>query len=271
MSKKRRLKELEESYESGIMNKDEYLKKKKEIEEEPEEKLKEKKGLEKKESKSNVSDRILIIIIVVLVLLFAAIFFISKLTREQPKTIEDLHLLNIQGKLKPEQGYLYKDAYSFIKFNDFWYWQLPSQSGKTEYNFNFRYSPRDLEHIKIRGNFNLKKFNNASQYYVTFNPSGNDFVHVQLARLDYDVQMVKVFQKIPVSACDRNATNITTACDEVPIITCENTDDIVVYFNESDKLSVEYKDNCIIINGRGFDLVKGVDRILYNLYEIMSQ
>ena len=37
MSKKRRLKELEESYESGIMNKDEYLKKKKEIEEEPEE------------------------------------------------------------------------------------------------------------------------------------------------------------------------------------------------------------------------------------------
>jgi len=74
-----------------------------------------------------------------------------------------------------------------------------------------------------------------------------------------------------VSACDRNATNITTACNDIPIITCDNTNDIVVYYKESDELNVEYRDNCIIISGKEFDLVKGVDRVLFNLYGIMEQ
>jgi len=269
MKKEKRLKDLEESHNSGIINKEEYLKKKKEIEKEPEEK--EKKSQEEKEVKSKGSDKILLVGILTIILIFAGAFLIGKFAKEQPKTIEDLHQLNIQGKLKPEHGYLYKGAYSFIKYNDFWYWQLTSQSGKTEYNFNFRYSPKDLEYIRIKGNLNLKKFNNASQYYVTFNPLGNELTYVRLARLDYDVQMVKVFKKTPISACDRNATNITSACVEVPIITCENTEDVVVYFKESDRLSVEYEDNCIIISGRGFDIVKGVDRVLYTLYDIMEK
>ena len=270
MKKEKRLKELEESYHTGIMNKEEYLKKKKEIEKEPEEK--EKKSQEEiKEVKSKGSDKILVVGILAIILIFAIGFLIGKFTKEQPKTIEDLHQLNIQGKLNPEYGYLYKGAYSFVKYNDFWYWQLTSQSGKTEYSFNFRYSPNDLENIKIKGTLNPKKFNNASQYYVTFNPLGNELTYIRLARLDYDVQMVNVFKKTPISACDRDATNITSACVDVPIITCENTEDIVVYFKESDRLSVEYKDNCIIINGKGFDIVKGVDRVLYNLYDIMEK
>ena len=128
-----------------------------------------------------------------------------------------------------------------------------------------------MEDIKIKGSLDVNKFNNASQYYATFNPLGNDFTHVRLARLDYDLMMTRIFQKTPISACDRNASNKTTACVGVPIVTCENTDDIVVYYKEADELSVEYRDNCIIISGSGFDLVKGVDRVLYNLYGIMEQ
>jgi hypothetical protein len=58
---------------------------------------------------------------------------------------------------------------------------------------------------------------------------------------------------------------------DIPIITCENTDDIVVYFKESNELGVEYRNNCIIISGSGLDIVKGVDRVLYNLYGVMEQ
>ena len=264
-----KLKKLEELFESRLISKEEYEKKKKEIEEMPEEKIEKKKSEEVKESKLK-SDKMLIIIAALIILVFIVIFSLRYFTQERPETIDELHQLNLKGKLKPEQGYVY-NGYSFVKLDDFWYTQLMSSSGKTEFNFNFRYSPRELEDIRIKGNLDVEKFNNASQYFVTFNPLGKEFTHIRLARFDYDMQMIKVFQKIPISACDRNASNVTTVCSGVPIKTCENTEDIVVYFKESDKLNVEYRDNCIIIEGREFDFVKGVDRVFYNLYGIMEQ
>ena len=268
--KELKLKELEESYESGLITTDEYEKQKKEIEDMPEEKI-EQKEEEMKEEVKLKSDKILIVGVIIIILLFAAVFGLKYLTPdEQPKTIDELHELNLKGKLNEEQGFTYKGL-SFVKFDNVWYTQLLSQSGTTLFNFNFRYSPRELEDIEIKGFLDIDKFNDANEYYVNFNPIGDDFTYVRLARLDYDMMMVKVFRKIPISACDRNVTNVTTACLGIPIITCENTDDIVVYFKEADDLSVEYKDNCIIISGSGFDVVKGVDRVLYNLYGIMEQ
>ena len=265
-----KLKDLEVSFQDGIISKEEYEKKKKEIEDIPEPK-EEKQEEEVKEVKLK-TDKVLIVSAFVVVLVFAVIFGMRFVNQEEiPETIDDLHQLNLKGKLKPEQGYLYKGVHSFVKVDDVWYAQLMSSSGKTLYNFNFRYSPRDLEDIKIKGNLDIEKFNDAKEYYTTFNPLGGNFTHIRLARLDFDLQMTRVFQKIPVSACDRNTTSSNLACLDVPIITCENTDDIVVYYKESDKLSVEYEDNCIIISGSGFDFIKGVDRILYNLYDVMEQ
>ncbi len=276
MSKAKQLDELRETLESGIITQEEYETRKKEIEEEPEiEERPEEENIEnpeeKMEGENKKGDKILIALILGLVLIFIIFFSLRVFTKQQPTTIEEMHILNLKGKLKPDQGYVYNDAYSFIKFDDFWYMQLQSPKGTMLYNMALRYGPRDLEDIRIIGKLNTELFNNATNYYVTFNPLGNEFTHVRLARFDYDTQMIKVFQKMPISACDRNVTNITTVCAEVPIITCENTDDIVVYFNESDRLSVEYKDNCIMINGNGFELVKGVDRVLLNLYGIMEQ
>jgi len=264
-----KLKRLEKSFEEGIINKEEYEKQKEEINEMKEEKREEVKE-ELKEAKLK-TDRNLIIVIAVIAIIFIALFIGFRfINQDKPQTIEELHKLNLEGKLKPDQGYLYNDLYSFVLLDDFWYTQLKSRSGKTLYNFNFRYSPRDLEDIKITGNLDLDKFNNASEYFVTFNPEGIDFTHIRLARFDYDIQMTQVFQKTPLSACDRK-TNATEACNNVPIITCDNTEDIVVYFKESSELTVEYDDNCIIISGTEFDFVKGVDRVLYNLYGIMEQ
>jgi len=263
-----KLKELEKSYELGLVTKEEYEKNKKEIEEMPEEEVKEVKE-EIKEVKLK-SDKMLIIGAIVLVLLFGIILGFRYFTQEQPETIDDLHALNLKGKLKEDQGYLYKGIYSFVKFDDLWLTQLKSPKGTILYDIQFRYGPKEVEDIRISGTLNTKRFNDATQYYATFNPLGNDFTHIRLARLDYDIQMTKIFQKIPVSACDRNVTNGTTACVGIPIITCDNTNDMVVYFKESEELKLEYDDNCIVISGSGLDLVKGVDRILYDLYDIIE-
>ena len=71
-----------------------------------------------------------------------------------------------------------------------------------------------------------------------------------------------------IAACDRNTTSI---CMGRPIVTCDSTEDIVFYVKQADVNKVEYRGNCILIEGNGLDLVKSTDKVLYNLYGLMDQ
>ena len=288
-----KLKKLEEIYEHQLITKEEYEKKKKEIEAMPEEKIEENKeevlenqrfsaptSLVKEEVKDTrttsgtnsvgvklKSDKTLIVGVIIIVLLFGIIFGLRYFTQEQPETIDDLHALNLKGKLKEEQGYLYNDIYSFVKFDDLWYTQLVSPKGTRLYNIQFRYGPKEVEDIKIEGSLNIELLNNATEYFATFNPTGNDFSSVAVAVGDFNTHMTKIFFKKPIAACDKNET---LACINRPIITCDNTEELVLYVKEANSSRVYFDDNCIVIEGSGFDLVKGVDRIFYDFYNIIE-
>jgi len=261
-----KIKKLRESFEEGVISKEEFEKKKKEIEDAPEET---KKDEEKEEEEPRFkSDKVLIIAIVIVVLLFAAVFGVKFLTKEMPQTIEELHLYNIKGKLDPEQGYMYEGVYSFVKFDDLWYMQLKSPQGTRLYNIQFRYGPMEVENIKIEGTLDSELFNDAKEYYVTFDPNGNDFSHVALAVADFNQHMTNIFFKQPIAACDKNNTK---TCKDRPIITCENTQDVVLYVKEANATRTYFDDNCIVVEGSGLDLVKNVDRVLYYFYDMMGQ
>ena len=268
---KKKIDILKGSFESGIIEKDEYDKWKEKLEPDVNEfdrKIEEmNKPIQEEEPKKS-SDKALIISIAVIVLLFVFVIAFSILNKQQPKPLEDLHVLNLKGKLKPEQGYVYKGVYSFVKFDDFWYTDLNSPNGANKYSMNFRYSPNDLKDIAIEGSLDSDFFNSKNEFYPTFNPTGNELTHVQLAIADFDTHLAKVFEKNPIGSCDRNETEI---CKTRPIVTCEDKDKIVLYIKEAERFRVYYNDNCIVVEGSGFDLVKGVDRILYNLYNIMEQ
>jgi len=210
----------------------------------------------------------LIISISVILLILISIFVFSFINKSEPKTLEELYILNLQGKLKPSQGYVYKGVYSFINFDNLWYTQITSPQGKKIYDLALRYSPKDLKEITIEGKLDSNFFNNQTQFFVTFNHKGKDLSHVSLAIADIDTHVSKVFEKEPIAACDRNETE---ACKTRPIVTCDDADKLVIYIKESDRFRVYYNDNCIVVEGHDFDLVKGVDRILYNLYDIMKQ
>ena len=263
--------ELSKSLEDGAIDKEEFENQKKNIEEEPEtdsieEDSKKTEEIHEKESKK--SDKVLIFLILGLILIIAAFFSFRFFMQELPETLDEYHLLNLKGKLDPDLGYLYNDVYSFIFFDDLWYTQLKSPGGTRLYNMALRYGPRDLEDIRINGKLDLDLFNDAVDYYVTFNPVGNDFSHVALAVGDFNTHMTNIFFKSPIPACDRNET---ADCSVLPIITCDNTDKVVLYVKEANETNVYYDDNCIVIEGSGFELVKGVDRVLLNLYDIMEQ
>ncbi len=267
---KKKLEVLKGSYESGIISKDEYDEWKEKLEPDVKEFDRKVEEINKpgEEESKKTSDKALIIGIGVVVLLFIAIFAYSIFSKPQPKTLEELHILNLKGKLKHEQGYIYKGVYSFIKFDDLWYTQLTSPKGTKIYNLALRYSPNDLKNIAIEGSLDSELFNSQSEFYVTFNPTGREFSYIGLAVADFNTHMSKVFEKKPVAACDRNETE---PCMARPIVTCEDTGKLVLYIKESERFRAYYNNNCIVVEGNGFDLVKGVDRILYNLYTIMGQ
>jgi len=184
---------------------------------------------------------------------------------DAPKTIDDFHELNLEGKLKPEQGYIY-GGYSFIHYDGMWYTKMISPLGSREYDITFRYGPKETENVSVSGSLNLTLFNSARTYYVTFNPLGENLQYTALAVGDFNQHMTNIFFKSPIPACDRNETK---ACAEISIINCTNTDELVLYVKRANETAVNVYNNCIVIEGRDFELVRAVDRILYYFYNIV--
>jgi len=273
MDPRKKIDILKGSFESGIVDKDEYEKWKEKLEpyaREFDKKVEElNKVADASEEPKKSSEKVLIISIAIIIILLAStLYYTIRISKAQPKTLEELHVLNLQGKLKPSQGYIYKGVYSFINFDNLWYTQLNSPKGTKIYSLALRYSPNELKGIVIEGALNSELFNNQSEFYVTFNPTGKDFSYVGLAVADFNTHMSKVFEKKPIAACDRNETE---PCKTRPIVTCNDADKLVLYIKEADKFRTYYNNNCIVVEGNGLDLVKGIDRVLYNLYNIMKQ
>ncbi len=271
---KKQLELLRAGLDSGAISKEEYKKSKEKLEiknfDKKIEEINKQETVEEdaeKEPKSS-SEKILLISIGIVLLLFVSILAYSIFNKPRPKTLEELHVMNLKGELKPEQGYVYKGAYSFINFDNLWYTELKSPKGTRIYSLALRYSPRDLKDIVIEGSLNTKLFNEKNEFFVTFNPTGKDFSYVALAVADFNTHMSKVFEKMPIAACDRNETEV---CKTRPIATCEDADKLVLYIKEANRFRAYYNDNCIVVEGNGLDLVKGVDRVIYNLYNIMEQ
>ena len=218
----------------------------------------------KKEKK--VSDWILIISIVIIIIIMASILSFKLFQKEQPKTIEDLHLSNLKKELKSDQGYVY-NGYSFVFANGLWYTQVQTSSGTTLFNIPLHYGPKNIEDIPIEGELNFTLFDSVRPIYITFDPLGQNLQYVALAVAEFDQNIIKAFNKIPIAACDKNETK---ACENRPIITCNATEMPVLYIQQEPETKIIYTDNCIIIQGQGPEVVRAIDRLLLKLYGIME-
>lgn len=214
--------------------------------------------------KEKISDKYLVYAVIGIILIFAIIFSI-KIFFPEPKilNLDDLHLQNLKGELSEEKGYVYS-GYSFVKFDDMWYSQV--QARDKRWDVPFRFGPRELEDVKIEGRLNAV-FLNATEIYMTFNPLGSELQYIALAIGEMDQSLVTAFGIIPIGACDKNETS---ECKKRPIVTCEDKDKAVVYYKQNTTLRIIGQDNCLIIEGNQFDIVKGVDRVLMRMYGIIE-
>lgn len=264
---RKKLKILKDSFDSGFIKEKEYKQEKEKIENELNKLKKEKPSIKptaEKKSEKNISDKILIVsVIIIIIIFFIAFFGFKYLSKSEIKTIDELHLLNMQGKLKPEQGYIFK-GFSFVKLDTLWYTQI--QVENRLYNIPIHFGPRDLKDIPIEGSYNATLFDLSQGIYMTFDPLGNYLTYVALATGEIDQTLTKAFGKYPVAACIKNETE---ACKTRPIINCTNTKAPLIYVKEADETKVILNDNCLIVQGKGMEIVKAADRLLMRLYDIM--
>lgn len=203
-----------------------------------------------------------IVLVSFLVLLFVALYLRNK-PPEIP-TIDDLHDQNLKGKLDASQGYIY-DGYSFVKFMDQWFTQM--QKGNTVYDLGFNYDPKHIENISVKGKLSSDFFSSKT-LYITFDPVGDDLKYVSQANFGFSRSLVSAFGYDLSAGC---ISNKTSACKQAGVITCDDLNKSVIYFKEADETQVLLNGTCVIVQGRGADIVKAKDRLLLRWYGLLDK
>ena len=211
------------------------------------------------------SDFVMIAVVVAIVVALAVLFGSQYFIDDTPKTIDDMHALNQEGKLKEDGDFF--NGFSFVHVDGLWYTQVASGDGSVLFDVPFHNLPSQVAQVPVSGELDSVTFDSADEIYVTFDPLGTELQYVALAVGKFDQTMLKAYNKIPVAACDRNETN---ACADRPIVTCNSTSEAVMAIQYADSAAVAYEDNCIMVRGSGPALVRSMERLLYSLYGIIA-
>jgi len=158
--------------------------------------------------------------------------------------------------------------WEFTKMADTWWFEW--QKDGTLFTVPLRFNPYETEEIPITGTLNNALFNSKNEVYITFdlsNASNQDFSILALATTELTQNMATAIERIPIAACTNDKSE---ACDERPIIQCENANEPVIYLNEGGEASIVLNGACIEVKGEGFELVRAVDRLLYHWYGIIE-
>jgi len=202
---------------------------------------------EKEQKKTFSSGTRAVIWIVVLGTLFLMVFISVKLIALQQEY----------------EAYSY-NHFDFVNIDNMWYTQI--QLGRQPWKVPMRFGPRDVEYIPVVGDPDIML--TVKVNYITFDPEEEPLNYTALAASELSLNLAQALDIRPEGACTKN---ITEACHNRTIISCETdkTHAIIYLTQDSDFPIVEQKDNCLIVKGKGFDLVKAVDRLLLYWYEIM--
>jgi hypothetical protein len=218
----------------------------------------------KEDVKEKTSDKHFYVIVGIIVLFFIAfIAFQQTLDEPQPATIQDLHIMNLEGELDEEQGYVYSGL-SFIFLDGLWYTRISLNDEL--FDVPLHYGPRDVEDVPETGELGAA-FNVGEDVLIVVDPLSSNSEYTALAASELAQNMATAIKRRPVGACDKNETDM---CADRPIVTCETSTAPLIYLVQEEGPSVEYDGNCITLRGQLFDLTKAVDRLLLRWYGIIA-
>ncbi len=178
----------------------------------------------------------------------------------QVVTIDEMHRMNLEGKAG-ENNYVY-NGFSFVYFNGAWYTQL--QRGDTVYDVPLHFGAREVEDILAIGELD-PGFGEGRVVYISFDPTDS---HVGLAAIELSLNLGKGMDAITKSACDK-AYDID-ACKERSVVTCNDKDKSVIHLKQANETKIILNEKCVIIEGKGKDLIRATDNVILHFYGVMS-
>lgn len=218
---------------------------------------------DKKERKTEMN--FIMLVIFVFGLLAVIILGIKVYTKPEIVSIDDLHKQNIEGKLDPDKGYMF-NGFSFVYSNGMWFTKIRKLDANEIFNVQLHYGPKETLNISVDGD--IRQFSTINGTYITFDPLGADLSHVALSASELSINLAVFFKMYVVAACTKNETDI---CKKREIVNCENNNkNPVVYIEEAAKTRIIQQKNCIRIQGNGFELVRAVDRLLYEWMNVIN-
>lgn len=158
--------------------------------------------------------------------------------------------------------------WEFTEVADLWWFEW--QKGDNVYQVPLRFNPYEVNSVKIKGMLNEQQFNSRKEVYVTFdlsNESIQNFTILALAATELTQNIATALNRTPVASC---TTYVEEVCDERPIRSCKSIGEPVIYLSEGGETGIFLEGSCITLQGENFELLKSVDRLLYQWYGVMK-
>lgn len=156
------------------------------------------------------------------------------------------------------------NEFDFQKDSGIWYTQI--EKNNQPYIIMTEFNPLEVENISMIYNPNYFKSltKPKSNVYISFDPREINKSDVTVASVDLVKGLSTVFNTKIRSGCFVN----DTGCKE--IIRCNSTDDAVIEIIRDDNPRAVYDKNCLKIYGKNKELIKVINRILFEWYDIIK-
>ncbi len=194
-------------------------------------------------------------IVVIFILALAAIFICAF-----------VYIKFFADKTPEYPTYVY-NGFKFTKIAGLW--NTEWQEKDKLYYVHLRYGPREAESVPY-DIIDAEGFNQTGTIYITFDPEGKNLGYVAVASTEMSLSLSTVFNATPTAACTKNITTADDICTKKPTITCENSKDPVIYMKEADEEKITLNRNCLIIQGKGEDLIRAADKVVWIWYGIIK-
>jgi|GEM_PF-2867696 len=200
------------------------------------------------------------LIVIVVILLAAAVFYFrgSIFPKKQAAATSLTYTLTYNG-------------FDFAYVDGLWYTVVKSQDHKFGFKIALHYNPGEIKDFPVDGN--LSAFLPVTKGYIAFDPMETQLGYVIVANGELSLTLATAFKAVQLQPL--NLTTVCTkndyrGCGRYPILDCNTSKEKVVYLRQSDDPRIiVVNQTCIIVQGRDYDLVKGVDRILYSWFNVM--
>lgn len=200
---------------------------------------------EELEQETNKQTKIFIVLgAVIFVLILGFVFFGMK--KEEPKR-------NIV-------------EYNYFKFEETGgLWKTNIQLDKQLFEAMFRFNPPQTENVTITGDFTGFR---KTPIYITFDPDieSEKFKYLALAASELSLNVIRALNFSVEAACTKNETD---ACQNRSIKTCADNES-VIYLVAENPTQITLNQSCITLSGEEMELLKSVDRLLFQWYKIMK-